>query len=92
MASLDSRKVERALKKKGFIEEAGDHKYFRLYVDGKDTGIFTKMSRNNQDVGDGLIKKMANQLKMEPSFFKAFTDCTKTNNDYLEELFKQNIL
>ena len=58
MANLDSRKVERALNKKGFTEETGDHNFFRLFLNGKDTGIYTKTSHNGQDIGDMLLIKL----------------------------------
>ncbi len=93
MANLDGKKVEKALKKKGFIEDSsGDHKYFILHYEGKDTAIRTKTSHNNQDIGDGLIKQMYTQLHIEKSFFVAFIDCSKSQEDYINELKNQNLL
>ncbi len=92
MASLDSRKVESALSKKGFSAETGDHHYFRLFLNGKDTGIYTKTSHNGQDIGDMLISKMAKQLYMDKAFFKDFVDCSKSQEDYETLLREQKIL
>jgi predicted RNA binding protein YcfA (HicA-like mRNA interferase family) len=92
MANLDSRKVESALSKKGFVLESGDHKYFRLSLNGKDTGVYTKISHNGQDLGDILMSKMAKQLYMDKSFFKSFVDCSKSQEDYEQHLREQNII
>jgi predicted RNA binding protein YcfA (HicA-like mRNA interferase family) len=93
VASLDGRKVENALKKKGFKENAdGKHKQFRFFVDGIDVGIHTMTSHNQQDITDGLIGKMSGQLKMEKQFFKDFIDCSKSEADYVSYLKAQNHL
>lgn len=92
MASLDSRKVESALSKKGFSATIGDHHYFRLFLNGKDTGIYTKTSHNGQEIGDMLISKMAKQLYMDKTFFKAFVECSKSQEDYEILLREQKIL
>ncbi len=92
MANLDSRKVENALSKKGFTLESGDHKYFRLFLNGKDTGIYTKTSHNGQDIGDILISKMAKQLYMNKAFFTLFIDCAKSRKDYEHHLRELKII
>jgi hypothetical protein len=92
MGNLDSKTVERALLKKGFSIEMGDHKYFRLYLNGKDTGVYTKTSHNSQDIGDMLTGKMAKQLRMNTMFFKAFVECAKTQKDYETLLREQNVI
>jgi predicted RNA binding protein YcfA (HicA-like mRNA interferase family) len=93
MASLDPRKAEQALKKKGFTMETGkDHLYFRLNVDGKDTSIQTKISHNSADIGNGLIKKMSNQLRIDKNFFIDFVSCEKSQQDYINELVGKAIL
>jgi predicted RNA binding protein YcfA (HicA-like mRNA interferase family) len=92
MASLDSRKVESALSKKGFVLESGDHKYFRLFLNDKDTGVYTKISHNSQDIGDILMSKMAKQLYMDKSFFKSFVECSTSQMDYEHHLREQKII
>jgi predicted RNA binding protein YcfA (HicA-like mRNA interferase family) len=84
VASLDSRKLEQALSKKGFREDAhGKHKKFRFFVDGMDVGIHTMTSHNQQDISDGLIGKMSGQLKMDRQFFKDFVECSQSEQDYV---------
>lgn len=59
MPPLDRDDVEAGLKKKGFTEEDGDHRFYKLNVGDKYTGIFTKTSRGKKykTLGDDLRER-----------------------------------
>jgi len=42
---IDRKRIEASLRKKGFIQEGGDHKYFYHEVNGKRTGAYAYVSR-----------------------------------------------
>lgn len=87
MASVDLDEVVRALAKKGFQEEpGGDHRYFRLFVEGRKTGLFTKVSRGGKKyktLGDNLIAQMARQLKLTKAQFLDLIKCTIDGQGYV---------
>ncbi len=64
---LDRREIERALLKKGFVEEGGDHKYFYHEIAGKRTGAYAYVSRGSsyKTYGANLIKRMRITLLLE---------------------------
>lgn len=83
MASLDARKVQKALVKKGFaLVKDGDHRRFILMNGKRKTTIRTKMSHNLQDVGDVLIGLMADQLKISRQKFLNLVECTLSEEGY----------
>lgn len=64
---IDRKKIETSLRKKGFVEESGDHKYFYHEVDGKRTSAYTFISRGSgyKTYGDALLKAMKMQLRLD---------------------------
>lgn len=80
--------VEKALKGKGFEESDRHHKYYYLYVDGKRTQIYTYVShgRPGTDISAGLIKKMADQVKLSKRQFEEFVRCSFSGKDLINEL------
>ena len=73
MAVLDASKVKRSLKKKGFVEENGDHYFYHYLSDcGKKTKAWTKVSHGATDIKDPLIKKMAMQTQLTKEEFGIF--------------------
>lgn len=82
MTTLKSNEVEKSLKKKGFIEEPGDHKFFVLYIDGKRTNIRTKTSHCGQDINDHLINKMKKQVHLEKKDFLDLIKCPLSKEKY----------
>lgn len=64
---IQRQKIESALKKKGFVESSGDHKYFHHEVNGKRTGAYTFTSRgsNYKTYGITLLKIMKRQLYLD---------------------------
>jgi len=86
--------IEAALKKKGFVLNDGDHRYFRLHVDGRATAIFTKTSHGNKykTLGDALVAAMAKQLKLTKKQFGDLVDCRMSGDAYLQALHDQSIV
>lgn len=87
MPTLERDDVVDSLCKKGFSEQdGGDHRYFRLLQDGKDTGIFTMVSRGGRKyrtLGNDLVSKMAKQLKLQTKEFVQLVECTMTGDAYV---------
>jgi hypothetical protein len=88
MPSLERDAVESSLKKKGFVVEERDHRYFRLMHDGRYTGIFTKTSResNHKRLDSGLVNMMAKQLELRSKEFVSLVECPLTQAAYIELL------
>lgn len=62
MASIDANKARQSLLKKGFKKHEGDHHFYLYYYNGK-LITKTKVSHNDQNIGDNLISKMYKQCK-----------------------------
>lgn len=95
MASLSGKKTYKNLLKKGFRDsknKSNDHKWIEFVYNGKLTPIHTKLSRNDQDLGDFLIKAMAKQIKLEKSSFIEFANCKLTEEDYISILLRNGSL
>lgn len=85
MPSLERDDVEASLKRKGFVEEAGDHKFYRLVVGGQTTGICTKTSRGKKykTLGKDLVGHMAKQLFLTTKQFQQLVECTLSHEEYV---------
>ena len=89
--NIDRRKVERALKKKGFIlKEDRDHRFYFLEYLGKKTAIFTKVSTGSKykNIGSNLVSSMARQLYLSKKEFVDLVECSISGSDYTEILIK----
>jgi len=90
---LKSRDVKRALKAKGFVEATKrDHWYYFFYRDGKKSDIYTKISRSDTDLHDGLCSAMAAQIRLTDPQFRKFVDCVLTAEIYLRILLDEHHL
>lgn len=69
--------VERALRKKGFVEENASHRVFRLHTDEGKTSVVTHTSHGSakEDLGPVLISKMSKQLNLSKNEFLALVEC-----------------
>jgi len=92
MTSLKAYKVELSLKKKGFKQEPGDHKYFYYYYNGEVTDIRTKTSHCGQDIDDYLINKMSKQVSLNKTDFINLINCPLSKEKYAEKLRKKGII
>ena len=88
----DAREVAANLKRKGFTPDDGDHTFYRLFVDGKNTGIRTKISHGEKEIHDGLLGQMAKQTKLVKKEFLELVDCPMTLERYLELLRERDHL
>lgn len=88
MSSLKTRKIKTSLKKKGFKEGNGDHKYYFLYINDRKTSIFTKISHGEGEINDFLIKQMSKQTRLEKNEFLDLINCPLSYEEYIE-LLKQ---
>ena len=86
MVHFKKRVVESALRKKGFLKKDSHHRYYRLFVNGKDTGIYTKVSHGGGDVTDFHIKYMAKELNIEKSEFVDLINCPLSKNGFINLL------
>jgi len=64
---IDRKLIESSLKKKGFVREDGDHRYFHHEVDGRRTGVstFTSHGSGYKTYGITLLKRMRLQLRLD---------------------------
>jgi hypothetical protein len=80
----DARKVSSSLQRKGFSLRQNDHTFFQLIVDGKDAGVFTKISHGEREIGMPLAKRMQHQMKLPTSSdFRDFVECPMSADEYL---------
>jgi hypothetical protein len=62
-------------------------------VDGKDVGIFTKISHGEKEIGTPLAKRMQHQLRLQSqSNFRDLVGCPLTSELYLELLRRSGYL
>ena len=92
MTSFKPNKVESSLKKKGFKQKPGDHRYFYYYNNGVLTDVRTKTSHCGQDINDYLINKMAKQVHLSKDDFIDLINCPLSKEEYAKKLRKQNII
>jgi predicted RNA binding protein YcfA (HicA-like mRNA interferase family) len=82
----DARDVAAALVNKGFCPHEGDHHFYRLFVDGKNTGIRTKISHGEREIGDNLLAQMAKQTRLVMRDFLDLIDCPLSAAGYISKL------
>lgn len=78
-------KVESALKKKGFEQTDGDHRFFvYVTIDGKKTAVRTKTSHTPKmkDIPDNLLSQMAKQCRLSKNNFFRLLDCPLGREEY----------
>lgn len=92
MTAINANKVESSLKRKGFIQEPGDHRYFYFYYNGELTDIRTKTSNCKQDINDYLISQMSKQVHLSKKDFVKLVTCTLSKEEYEKKLIEKNLL
>jgi len=88
MAAYNPKDVEKMylnkLKMTKILKKKDPHPWFSLQIDGLPT-ILTKLATNHkEDIGDELIKMMAQQLCITPKTFRGLVDCSVSKEKYLE--------
>lgn len=91
MAVLKGKTTRQNLLKKGFKIANGHHHFFEFYYEDKLIAK-TRTSHNDQDIGEGLIDAMRKQCHVSANFFKEFAKCTKSEEDYVNELTQSGII
>lgn len=88
MRLLKARDIDRALKKKGFVEEYGKrHVKYHLQIDGKLTGISTGMSYGSGEPRQTLLHQIKNEMGFDDSDdFENYVDCTMSYEQYVAYL------
>jgi hypothetical protein len=61
-------------------------------VDGRKTQIYTKVSFGSKEIGEFLIKKMSNQLKLNKKEFIDLVNCPMSFETYVKKLQKEGVL
>lgn len=92
MAQKDCSKIQKALKKKGFVEEKDrDHNFY--FLDCKKT-VFTKISHGSsyKTYGDDLLGKVSRQLKLSNKELLDLIDCPLDKSKYLSKLKEKKII
>lgn len=81
-----------ALLAKGFEQEQTHHIVFRLVVNGKKTGIRTRLSHGAREYGDSLLAAVARDMALRKAELDAFIQCPMSHDDYVQLLLKQGAL
>lgn len=95
MATRPQKSVERSLCRKGFLKLQGDHHFFTYFtMSGSKSSVFTKTSHTPKikDLGDDLLKKMAQQCKLSKTDFINLIDCPLSREKYEEKLLSQKVI
>lgn len=73
------------------VNKSKDHKRLELFYDEK-LVLSTKLSHNNKDLGNYLIKQMSVQCHLDKNEFIDLVNCPLSKEDYLQLLEKQGLL
>lgn len=90
--TFKKRDVEQALESKGFERRENDHSFFIYHTKGgRKTSVRTKTShgRGGRDIGDPLIKNMAEQCKLNMQKFKDLVECPLSREEYEDMLVNE---
>ena len=74
--------IEAGLSRKGFQRRESKDAYFHLWIDGKKTAIYTKMSQGETEIHDVLVSAMARQLKLTTRQFGDLIECPLKLDEY----------
>ena len=88
MATIKTEKLHKALLKKGFQAENGDHKYYTYYYHGKKTSVYTRISHGKTEIAEPLLTMMAHQTRLSKKDFAALANCPLSKEAYLEKLLQ----
>lgn len=81
-----TRDIERSLTDKfGFQLDMSHHRYLSLALPGLPT-IRTRLSHGVREYGKKLESLVARQLHVRTSFFVEMIDCTRSREDYYEQV------
>jgi predicted RNA binding protein YcfA (HicA-like mRNA interferase family) len=87
-----ARDVIAGLQNKGFRRRDAKDIYLHLFVAGRKTAIWTKVSHGEKEIHDGLIATMSRQLRLNKRQFGELVECPLSEEQYLDLLRGQNHL
>ncbi|MEA1884487.1 MAG: hypothetical protein U9N62_08225 [Thermotogota bacterium] len=88
MTVRHSKRIEKSLKKNGFVKLATHHnRYFYKKISGGDTLIHIFISHGSKDYGDMLLSTLADQLKLLKKELLRFIDGEMSQEEY-EKILK----
>ena len=79
----NARDVKSALARKGFRLKENDHTFFHLFVDGRKTVVYAKISHGEKQIGDKLLSLMARQMRLSRREFVDLIDCALSEPGYI---------
>ena len=85
MTTRDKRRVQAALRRKGFrADETHHHRFVHYTADGRATGIRTHTSHSSRHktLGNALLKAMADDCRLSKGDFLRLVDCDLTGDAY----------
>ena len=90
---LPKRQLVRSLRRKFHFEDVPGtrHDALSLFVGGTKVAT-TRFSRSGREIGDGLLKQIAGQLRVDLQTLKAMHDCSVSREDYLRLLGDEGFL
>jgi hypothetical protein len=91
MATRKAREIKEGLTKKGFIAYQRDHTYLFFSVEGRKSGVHTKISHGNNEYGDNMLSLVARQLRITTKQLDDLLDCPMSYEDYLAILRTKNM-
>lgn len=85
----DPKDIEQSLVHKfGFdLDDSRTHRFLQLKLPGRPT-ITTMISHSKKEYGKRLEGKVARQLHVRQPFFVEMIDCTRSREDYYEQVQK----
>lgn len=92
---MDRDKIEQSLLRKGFVLDNRHHRYFLHKVDGRETGVKTKVSHGKKykRLDESLQAVMKRQLKLDTSAeFRDLVECPMSADYYLAKLRAKGII
>ena len=79
-------KYGKTLVESAVAPKENDHTFFHLWVDGKKTRVYTKVSHGEKEIPDNLLGAMARQLNLNKKQFLELVDCPLTHDAYVTTL------
>ncbi|MDP2682274.1 MAG: hypothetical protein Q8P28_05640 [Deltaproteobacteria bacterium] len=92
---IERKLIEASLRKKGFIQEGGDHKYFYHEVNGKRTGAYAFVSRGSgyKTYDDNLLSAIKKELRLDTlRETRDLLQCPMSGDEYNSVLREKGIL
>jgi hypothetical protein len=91
LTSRPSKKIERSLKKIGFIEYNTHHKYLIYFFNGQEI-LETRLSHGSKDYDDKLLSLMSHQLYLTKKELLKLIDGKMTKDEYNKILKMKGVI